>query len=276
MFTLACARGRHRVVAPAEKLLARGSLPGAYGYDLAAQSFASARAQGISVETLLAPALPVSWMVNNRAPATVFYRWLNPPFQHAFRDLLEGLAGGPEAWLDRGEADRVGVTRAVSTLSIDGQGAAAVSKVLAVLVPETVPLMDDAAIAFALDAVAMPTDAEHPTVGPGCFVPMLDWFARAVLAHHDVLGALARDHAFAVLTPAQVLDRLLWFESWGWRLPMGPSRPRWQWVGDGNIDAVVRVHAPTQDLPVLARVDLATAGDAPWAVGLRREIAQDG
>jgi hypothetical protein len=202
----------------ARKLLARGGLPGAYGYDLAAGAFRKARRAGVPARDLLAPALPASWMVNARAASPTFQRWLTPPFPERWADLLERLEGGPARWLALGAADRAAVGRALRDLAIDDQGVAAASKTLALLCPETVPLMDDAAIAFAIGGVPEPDGPDDPRAGPEWFTPMLDWFARAVLGAEAALADLARGYPLAALEPAQVLDRLLWFDSFGHRL----------------------------------------------------------
>src|SRR6185369_4383893 len=116
------------------------------------------------------------------------------------------------------ESGRAAVEDAVTALSIDGQGPCAISKSLALLVPETVPLMDDAAIAFLTGAVPMPATADDPKAPASLFVPMLDAFARAVLDVEPQLIALARAHTLVPLDAAQVLDRLLWVDSWGHRV----------------------------------------------------------
>lgn len=261
------------MVRPADKLTLRGRLPGASGYDLAAQSLRSARAHGMPAADLLPPAFPGSWMVNNRVTSPVFQRWMAPPLADAWRVLVELLEGGPEAWLACGDTDRMAVTRAVATVSIEGHGVAAVSKVLALVCPETVPLMDDAALWFALDAVARPADADTPTAGPRWFVPMLDWFSRAVLERYDALVPLARDYAPAPLDAAQVLDRLVWFESWGWRLPYGGGMPRWQWVKDGAMEGVIAVETAAPDAAPGERVDLGAGVNEAWEKTAREALA---
>ena len=136
---------------------------------------------------------------------------------------------------------------------------AGLSKVLALLCPDTVPLMDDAAIHFALGAVARPDSADTPIAGPEHFVPMLDWFAAAVQAAGPQLRALADDYALAPLSPAQVFDRLLWFETWGWRVCRQPTP--WWWIGDDECQAIVPMPGPP---PSTARVALSAISDASW------------
>ncbi len=83
------------------------------------------------------------------------------------------------------------------------------SKVFALLIPESVPLMPPPARAFVLGAGA---DASADA-----FVRMVDWFARTTQAHEAELTAMARAHAEVPLVGAGVLDRLLWFDSEGHR-----------------------------------------------------------
>ena len=105
------------------------------------------RAKGVAPMTLLPCAMPGSWMVNARAPSPVFRAWMAPPRVHAWEGLYELLSGGCESWLQRDAEERDAVTKLVGALCIEGHGVAAVSKVLAYWVGESVPLMDDAMIA---------------------------------------------------------------------------------------------------------------------------------
>src|SRR5688572_4026513 len=91
-------RGSYVIAHPAEKLAARGALPGAFGYDHAAHTFRRAVQAGMSPAELLAPALPCSWMVNARAASPVFARWLRPPLRGVWSDLIELLAVDAAGW----------------------------------------------------------------------------------------------------------------------------------------------------------------------------------
>lgn len=256
-------RGVWRVCAGEEKLALRASLPGAYGFDQAAHGFRRARAAGAPMGALVPAAMPASWMVNNKASSPVFQRWLTPPVAEAWEALADTLVGGAPQWQSLEPDLRDELVRVVGALCTAGQGAAAVSKVLALLVPETVPLMDDAAVWWALGAVPRPDTADAPQAGAAVFAPMLDWFSAAQAAQPAALTALARAHHAAVLDGAQVLDRLLWFDSWGWRLfarmPVAAGEGRWWWVEDGGREAVVRVVADAGVAPGDARVSLAEA-----------------
>jgi len=206
------------VMSGAEKLLARVSLPGAYVYDRCAEGLQRSRARGMDVDDRLAAALPASWLLNSQAPSPVLQRWLGTSLRDAWRALVPLVEGGPEAWLARPDDQRQQAQRWVSQLCSEGQCLAEVAKVLALLAPETVPLMDDAAVAFVTGGVPVPEREEDRRAGPEHFLPMMDAFTRAVVDAQDPLRALCKTHPFVLLEPAQALDRLLWFDSWGIRL----------------------------------------------------------
>jgi hypothetical protein len=264
-FTLSVARGEHAVIDPLAKLDARGSLPGAYGYDLGAHGMRMARARGVPPMALLACAMPGSWMVNCRAPSPVFRAWLSPPLPDVWGGLYELLSGGPESWLSRSSEERAAVTTLVSALCIEGHGVAAVSKVLAYWVGESVPLMDDAMLSLALGAVAEPATADDPKAKAEHFVPAMDWFSKRALDHEAELIALARAYTLAPLDAAQVLDRLLWVESWGWRGRFGAGHPTLARVRDSeaNRSAIVRTTRVTNGAD-LAPSDLDERERAQW------------
>ena len=273
MLTVDRPAGPYLLAYPAEKLAARGTLPGAFGFDQAAHSFRRIIAAGLAPAELLAPALPCSWMVNARAPSTVFARWLRAPLRGRWSDLIELLAVDAEGWLAQPPAARDAVAAAASDLAIDGHGATAISKVAAVLCPDAVPLMDDAAVWFALEGVACPqepADQAPATVGPAWVVPMLDWFAAAVRAAEAPLAQLASAYTHAPLSPAQALDRLVWFESWGFRHSHVGARAamgvRWWWVRDEATarEALVPVAGPHPARPAYERIALASVDDPAW------------
>jgi hypothetical protein len=270
------------------KLQVRGRLPGAFGFDLATDTYRQAQRAGIDPADLVRLALPGSWMVNNKVPSPVFQRWLQPALRPIWSRLVALLEGDADTWLARTPAEREQVNLDLRTLaqhdvsarggtpmSLDGPApgtAAGLSKVLALLCPDTVPLMDDAALHFALGAVPRPnaTDiADTPSAGPELFLPMLDWFARAVLDHSPALAALAGAYPYATLSAAQVLDRLLWFETWGYRVCRQPTP--WAWVIEGEREAIVPVPAPPPGVPG-TRIDLTTVEDARWADAAREAL----
>ena len=205
-----------------EQLLWRAALPGASTYDRAANTLRVLQASGAEAFHLLPLALPASWMVNAKATSHAMQRWLSPSRADAWHVLLDGIgpALSPEGWLAMPEAQRAECAGAVETLATgkDGESLAAVTKVLALLRPQLVPLMDDAALWFALELVPEPSSADRPSAKPSAFVPMLDWFAEQVVATERPLMELAARHVLAVLDAAQTFDRLLWMASWGQRI----------------------------------------------------------
>jgi hypothetical protein len=208
-----------RVEAASEKLRWRGGLPGASIYDRAAHVLRSLQSSGASAIDLLPLALPACWLVNARASSRAMQRWLAPPASEAWADLLDllGFELSLEDWLTAEPELRAAAAANVEKLAsgYEGSSLVAVTKVLALLRPQLVPLMDDAAIWFSLDLVPEPKTADAPIAAPTAFVPMMDWFAREVARNEDALVAIASRHDMAILDAPQTLDRLLWVVSWG-------------------------------------------------------------
>jgi hypothetical protein len=189
------------------KLALRGTLPGARVFDLATESLRKARAAGVSILDRLPLALPASWCVNSPAPSTVLRRWALPPQREVWVSLVEVLEEPRRGALDAESSEAL--LAGLRVLGPEAYGVEAISKVLALLVPEAVPLMPAAARAFVLGESA-PTDAR-------AFVAMLDWFGAAVAEGETELTSWAAAHHDVPLSAAQVLDRLLWFDSEGHR-----------------------------------------------------------
>ena len=264
MMVLETPHGPWHLVDCADKLDWRGKLPGASVYDRCAHTLRIARAKRVPIDDLLALALPASWTVNSRAASPVFQRWLQPAAREAWTALVGALAGGVGPWLGFDAAHRDRVSFLAGALVAAGGDLCSLSKVLALLVPEGVPLMDDGALWMLLDAVPRPATADAPTGGVGQLLPMLDAFATASLTHEDALIALARGHTAAVLDAPQVLDRLMWFDSWGWRHTAAPRGPQWREVRDESRRAVVRLPDVPEGTPKDLALDLATLPDGPW------------
>ena len=151
-------------------------------------------------------ALPASWLVNSPANSRVLRRWALPPHRETCVALVDLLEGGPDEWSadeETPEALRV----ALASLGPEPHVTEALSKVMALLVPDAVPLMPPPARAFVL--------GEASSAAPDAFGRMVDWFARAAAAHASELDRIAREHREVELTAAGVLDRLLWFDSEG-------------------------------------------------------------
>jgi hypothetical protein len=200
------------------KLALRDSLPGAHLYDRVAESLKRSAALGQPLADQLAFALPASWLVNNKAPSPVMRAWRSEEAEPAWAFLVEQLGRGPAAWLALSDDDKREIGYATEALLVPPRGGlCAVSKVLALLCPQTVPLLDDAAIALLTGGVQRPDTADQPLAGPEHFAPALDAFCGAIRQAGDQLSAWAAPATDLSLTPAQVLDRLLWVDSWGYR-----------------------------------------------------------
>ncbi len=263
------------------KLQIRGRLPGAFGFDLAADTYRAAR-RALPAADLVRLALPGSWMVNNKTISVVFQQWLQPGARDTWARVVDLLGGDSQTWLARTASERSELQQRLTLLAdiekaarglpdqpVPG-AACGLSKVLALLCPDTVPLMDDAALWFALDVVPRPDSADTPSATIAEFIPMLDWFARAVQSCAPQLQELAADYTLAPMSPAQILDRLLWFETWGFRVCRTPTP--WWWVVDGEREAIVPAPGPGPAQPG-ARIDLAAVPDQPWRATVRDGLA---
>ena len=137
--------------------------------------------------------------------ARVFDLAAEPPQREVWLSLVEVLEEPRTGPLDPESSEAV--LAGIQALGSEPYGVEAISKVLALLVPEAVPLMPAAARAFVLgDAAAQDARA---------FVEMLDWFVVAVKEGGAELASWARAHVEVPLSAAQTLDRLLWFDSEG-------------------------------------------------------------
>jgi hypothetical protein len=192
--------------APA-KLALRAKLPGARVFDLVAESLRQAKSAGVPALHRLPMALPASWCVNSPAPSTLLRRWALPPQREVWLSLVAVFEEPRTGALD--PESREAILIAMQALGSEAIVVEAASKVLALLVPDAVPLMPPAARAFVLGTCS-PENAEE-------FVAMIDWFSEAVARGGAELAACARGHAEVLLSAAQALDRLLWFDSEGYR-----------------------------------------------------------
>jgi len=192
------------------KLMHRAQLPGARVFDLAGASLRAAQAKGVSASDRFTLALPASWLVNSPAVSRVLRRWAEEPHRETCLALIELLEAGPAEWSQDPET-RETMTLGVASLGDEPYVTEALSKVLALLVPDAVPLMPPAARAFVLGEGDATKDARD------AFARIVDWFARAAIAHEAELAEIARAHPDVTLTGAGVLDRVLWFDSEGHR-----------------------------------------------------------
>jgi hypothetical protein len=189
-----------------KKLAYRAQLPGARVFDLVGQSLRSAKARGVGAGDRLTLALPASWLVNSPAISKVLRRWALDPHREACLALIDVFERGPVEWsADPGTGE--GIRLCVASLGEEPYVTEALSKVLALVVPDAVPLMPAPARAFVLGEAAK-DDGD-------AFGRIVDWFARAAMTHATDLAQIAREHREVELTAAGVLDRLLWFDSEG-------------------------------------------------------------
>jgi hypothetical protein len=244
MIRVANATGEWLFLHGVDKLRARARLPGAYAFDCAGHALRLAQSKGVARIDLLAAALGSSWLVNNTVPSPIFRRWLTTPLVGTWLALLTALEASP--WASAREEERWVIEDATRTLAVDGHGAGALSKVIALLFPDLVPLMPDAAIAFAIGAVPLPPSdkPDEQTAPATLFGPMMDWFTQAVTTNEGVLETLAETQAVPPLSGAQALDRLLWFDSVGYRHFRSPAGAAWWSVVQGDRRAVVPVNVP--------------------------------
>jgi hypothetical protein len=191
---------RWRIEDGKRKLSCRARLPGARVFDLAADSLRRAKERGVPLIDRLHLALPASWLVNSPAVSPVLRRWALPPQREVWLDLVDALQASPlhvEA-----------VDRSVVALGAEPYAVEAISKLAALLAPDAVPLMPLPARTFVLGDAAS---------APKAFAAMVRWLTGEARAHAAELDALAASHAEVPLSAAQVLDRLLWFDSEGYR-----------------------------------------------------------
>jgi hypothetical protein len=189
------------------KLALRAGLPGARVFDHCAESLRAARRLGLAAVDRLPLALPASWCVNSPADSLVLRRWALSPQRDVLVALVDLLDEEQEQPLDAESRDAI--RAAVGALGAEPFVVEAVTKVLALLVPDAVPLLPGPAVAFLFgEAASSPTDA---------FLAALDWFPAATRAAHEDLARWAAAHTDVPLSPAQVLDRMLWFDSEGHR-----------------------------------------------------------
>ena len=186
----------------ARKLLQRGALPGASVFDRAAAALRTAKVTGVPLADRLALALPASWLVNSPAVSTVLQRWAQGPQRDVWLALVELLEENGGVLTDDDDAE---LALAMRALGSEPYVTEAASKVLALLVPDVVPLLPKPARTFVLG----PEGAN----GEGAFAAMIRWFVSSSAAHREELTALAEGHDGVSLSGPQVLDRLLWFDS---------------------------------------------------------------
>ena len=194
-----------------KKLSLRAGLPGAYLFDRASHALRQARGKNVSLEARVDLAFASSWLVNCPAPSPSLRALSQAPLYPLVIAIAETLADLPDEIDPATETELAGAVNALSTALGDkaSQGAEVLSKILALVLPETVPLLPDPACRYLL--------GEPPTDPGARFVTGLSVFRAATFALYTELVAVAKDHEENVLDAAQVLDRVLWFDSEGFR-----------------------------------------------------------
>jgi hypothetical protein len=192
------------ILDPEKRLALRARLPGAFVYDQSAHSLRNSKARGTPVAERLPLAFAASWLVNSPANSRVLRRWSLPPQNDVWIALVGALEGPLES-----EGEWAPAKALFQRLGDEPFLIEAVSKVLALLVPHAVPLMPEPARKFLLGDAAGADAAAFAEIGY--------WFVRETRAHAVELDDCASRHEEANLAGAQVLDRLLWFDSEGYR-----------------------------------------------------------
>ncbi len=189
----------------AEKRLSlRARLPGAFVFDVSANCLRKAKIRGAPAMERIPLAFSASWMVNSPANSRVMRRWSLPPQFDVWIALvgaLEGPLENPGEWAP--------VKALIGRLGDEPILIEAVSKVLALLLPQVVPLMPEPAREFLLGTSA--------GSGVDAFVQIADWFVKTTRAEAVTLDEWAASHDEVTLERGQVLDRLLWFDSEGYK-----------------------------------------------------------
>lgn len=225
------------------KLQLRSKLPGASAFDDAAQGLHAARAAGVPASTLLAPAMAGSWLVNSAVPSPLMQKWLAPSIRKQWELLIEALEGGE---LDA--AQRAAIEGALSAITAVGAAGSigAISKVLSLVSTAAVPLMPDAALAHVLRALPMPSEADAQTAPARHFLPMLDRVRESTVRSLEAVTELAASSPLR-LRPEDVIDRLVWFDSIGYR-HFRNEKGGWYWVRSESVEAVVFVAGPPPEV----------------------------
>ena len=173
-------------------------------FDVSANCLRKAKARGAPALERIPLAFSGSWMVNSPASSKVMRRWSLPPQFDVWIALvgaLEGPLESPGEWAP--------VKALLGRLGDEPFLIEAVSKVLALLLPQVVPLMPEPARKFLLGDAA-PADAD-------AFVQIAAWFVKTTRDAAATLDEWAAGHDEVTLERGQVLDRLLWFDSEGYR-----------------------------------------------------------
>jgi hypothetical protein len=197
------------VCSMAEKLAQRASLPGARSFDRLVHQLRLGRAHGARLEEQLEPAFAGSWLLNSYLLSTTFARWGEPDLRACVVELARGLEQGVEA--------RAHWQQLLRRLDLGFPLAGPISKILAALVPSRVPVLSDAALSYLTGLETQSERGEEQTAGIDAFCEGVAAFWRWLSPSVRVLARHESPVSDGAYVPAQVLDRLLWFEAWGYR-----------------------------------------------------------
>ncbi len=208
VFAFPTATGTHAIAAPIAALRLRGELPGASGYDRAAHLFRKLQFEGATALDLLPAVFPNAWMVNARATSHTFAAW--SAMSETWDTLLTALPFDGSLF-DFASLDHDAIEKTMWALcTAPGATLTSLTKVLALLRPQLVPIAHDKVVAVVTGRVAMPTSSDTETCTLADFKALFSWFAKNACEKENELIALARNHELATLDAPQVLDRLLW------------------------------------------------------------------
>jgi hypothetical protein len=250
--TLSTVHGDWSIAMPEMKLRLRGRLPGASAFDEAAVGLRTARAANTPLGALLAAAMASSWLVNSAIPSPVFQKWLGPAVRTRWEALIAALEGPDDeaTWSKRSAADRSSIDEHLTAIAAVGGTLGGISKVLSLLSAEPIPLMPDAALALVLRAVPVPAEADAQTAPLKHFAAMMDKLAETEDRAYETLEGLA-ERAAPMLRPRDVVDRLVWFDSVGYR-HFKNDQGGWYWVRSESLEGVVFVPGKPPEAPVRA------------------------
>lgn len=235
---LSTVHGEWPVVMAEMKLKLRARLPGASAFDDAAAGLRAARASGVPAIALFAPAFASSWLVNSAIPSPVFQKWLVPAMRAKWAKLVALIEGDGSPWPERSKETRAEIDGLLGEIAAVGATLGGISKVLALLSLEPVPLMPDAALALVLRALPVPAEPDAQTAPLKHFAPMMDRLAQAEESGGESLAELATK--VPPLRPPDAVDRVVWFDSVGYR-HFKNDQGGWYWVRSESKEAVVFV-----------------------------------
>jgi hypothetical protein len=121
-----------------------------------------------------------------------------------------------QSWATATQGERTSVAHAIAQLAaFPGSSLSSITKILALLLPAQIPIMADSEAWLITDLIDAPTASDGERAGTELFAPIMNWYDAEQAALGTQLNELAAAHQLAPLLPRQVLDRLVWYASWG-------------------------------------------------------------